>query len=70
MDMKVWVVLEGYNYEGYGDPQGVFSTEEAAERFAEKIRRGRYPPDSVEVFEMAVDEEAEIEPPAQPVEEK
>jgi hypothetical protein len=59
---KVWVVLEGYNYEGYSKPEGVFSSKELAEAVAAKRRADKYQPDYVDVFEYEVDVDLDPSP--------
>jgi len=58
--MKIWVVLPGYDYEGYGEPEAAFSTAKAAELYIEKQRKRRL--GGREAFELEVDDEASAKP--------
>jgi hypothetical protein len=51
--MKVYVVVQGYDYEGYTDPAAVFSTLESAESFARSMKIDRH--EWVDVFERELD---------------
>lgn len=37
--MKVYVVIVGWDYEGYSEPTGVYSTKEAADKAMEHARQ-------------------------------
>ena len=50
--MKVYVVAMYYDFEGYGEPEEVFSTREAAEAWASE-RTDKY--STAYVFEMDVE---------------
>jgi hypothetical protein len=57
--MKVYVVLPGIDYEGFGDPVGVFSTKEKAEKVKETTmdwEKKKYAPDYCDIFEIELDE--------------
>jgi hypothetical protein len=51
--MKVYVVVKGYNYEGYTDPAAVFSKQEDAETFAKSMKIDHH--QWVDVFERELD---------------
>jgi hypothetical protein len=51
--MKVYVVMKGYDYEGYTDPAAVFSTLAVAEKFAKSMKIDRH--QWVDVFERELD---------------
>jgi hypothetical protein len=51
--VKVYVVIKGYDYEGYTDPASVFSTLADAERFARGMKIDRH--EWVDVFERELD---------------
>lgn len=57
--MKIlYAVLPGYQYEGFGEPDAVFTDKEKAEAFAEKMRaRGPSHADWIEVVEVTLDPE-------------
>ena len=59
--MEVWVVLDGYDYEGYGPPCGIFSTKEKAVALRAKIMAREYPPDSCEIFKFLIDDDDFVE---------
>lgn len=59
--LKVWIVCDAYNYEGYGAPLAVFSSQEAATLFAEEVMKQKFPPDSAEVFERVVDRKESVD---------
>lgn len=48
---SVWVVLGGFDYEGWSEPLGVFSSEAAASQF---IAGPHDKYDSIEAFEMVI----------------
>lgn len=52
--MKVFVVLKLYDYEGYGEPEGVFSSQEKAELAIKQIKSKRTG-GAFEVFELELD---------------
>ena len=54
--MKVWIVIGGWEYEGYAEPSGVFSSKEKANLFvaSDKCYNGY---DEIKVLEYEVDEE-------------
>jgi hypothetical protein len=52
--MLVYAVIVGYNYEGYSEPAGIFSTYEKASEFYDRMDKKAY--DSVEIFEYEMDE--------------
>lgn len=58
--MKVWVVLEGYDYEGYGRPDGEFVFGSKAEAEARKVYLlgRRIHADDVDIFECEVSDAA------------
>ena len=49
--MKVYIVIGGWNYEGYGEPNGVFSTKEKAEECLKFVKK-RY--DYAEIMEYTI----------------
>ncbi len=49
--MRVWVAIYGYDYEGYCEPIGVFTTEELAQEALKKKGFG----DNRDVFEYEID---------------
>lgn len=50
--MRLFVVIGGWDYEGYGQPDGIYSTLEAAERAKSEAYRGY---DSIEIIEYELD---------------
>lgn len=58
---KVWIVMEAYDYEGYGEPEGVYSNRAAAEakkaELLAKLAKNVCGPDDVCIFECIVDGE-------------
>jgi hypothetical protein len=51
--VKVYVVIKGYDYEGYTDPAAVFSTLAGAESFAKSMKL--WHTEWVDVFERELD---------------
>jgi hypothetical protein len=51
----VWVVVEAYDYEGLGPPEGVFSTLEAARAKVVEIMAKAGRADDVIIYECVVD---------------
>lgn len=48
---KVWVVITGWDYEGYTPPRAVFDTERAAIKYADSIPEPKaYNPDKIHVY--------------------
>ncbi len=52
--MKIYVAIGSWEYEGYSEPMGVFSTREAAEK---QIANGYQGYDETKVMEYELDEE-------------
>lgn len=52
--MKVWIVLTAYDCEGYGPPESVHVTREAAEEWV-TANPPAYPLAALEVFECDVE---------------
>jgi hypothetical protein len=52
---KVFVVVEFYEYEGYSEPLGVFSTNRKAEAYIKKVKK-EYPNFDGEIFEKKLDD--------------
>ena len=52
--MKVWIVIGGYDHEGYCDPESVHASKESAEKAKEVLDAKRHGYDDVCVFEMEV----------------
>ena len=53
--MKVWLVIGGWDYEGYAMPEGVFSTEELAKEALARVRGY----DDKEIVEYEIDKPRE-----------
>ena len=53
--MKLSVVVEGFSYEGYDTPFGIFSTRELAEAAQQELRSKEYHADFIEVVEYELD---------------
>ena len=51
--MKLWVLIGGWDYEGYDKPAGVFSSKEAAESAKASAYKGY---DDLDIFEYNLDE--------------
>ncbi len=50
--MKVWIIVPDYGYEGYGEPEGAFSSRELAEAAVKAIDLAAAPR---EIFEFEID---------------
>ena len=55
MKEKVWIVMGGWQFEGYDEPVGVYSTKERAEEVAALVKEKAY--DKVTVFERELEAE-------------
>lgn len=55
--MKVYIVLFGYDYEGFGEPEAVFATKEMAEAYVTKKKKAAGRDElygAYEIFEQVV----------------
>ena len=50
--MKLYVLIGGWNYEGFGEPDGVFLTKKKAEEEKKKLRGY----DFTRIYEYTIDE--------------
>lgn len=51
--MKVYALIGGWDYEGYSEPDGIFSTKELAEEAKKKVYQGY---DFLEIHEFELDQ--------------
>jgi hypothetical protein len=62
-EMKLYCVIGGWDYEGYSEPEGIFSSRERAEARAEELRNSvmiaKY--NYVDVIEYELDVVGEVE---------
>ncbi len=64
--MKLYVCLNNYPYEGYSEPDAIFSTQDAAENFCKMtVNSKNYMGGAMEVFELELgkDYTGEIQKP-------
>ncbi len=59
LKMKVWIVSQDHGYEGLSQPEAVFSSEEAAEKYLEKQTGGKHWGISFNLETLTLDEEVE-----------
>jgi hypothetical protein len=50
--MKVYVVIEGFDSEGYSEPNKVFDSLEKAETFRKELYKEVFPADYVDIIEL------------------